>query len=55
MVEGIRLLTKYESDCQLAIQSIQEKELETQRKIEEVMARIQNGFAYLNTELESLN
>jgi DNA repair exonuclease SbcCD ATPase subunit len=54
MVEGIKLLTKYEADCQQAIQSIQEKELDIQKKIEEVMTRIQNGFTFLNTELESL-
>lgn len=30
---------------------MEEKEQETQRKIEEILNRIQNGFSYLNSEL----
>jgi hypothetical protein len=51
MIEGIRLLTKYETDCERMIKAMEEKEQEVERKVVEIMGRIQNGFSYLNGEL----
>lgn len=43
MVEGIKMLKKYESDCENVVKAMEERERETRRKVEEILERISGG------------
>ena len=37
MVEGIKLLSKHEADCEVMLKAMEDKEKETKAKLEEIL------------------
>lgn len=51
MMEGIRLLQRYEEEANKSIKIMEEKELEAQRKVDDILDRISSGFEYLTSQV----